>query len=188
MPTPEDMRRLAADAKHVAAIEQAKVKAAEAKSAKDWMDLYQEITESSVKSIYEAEGNGHRVLEALEPWRPCYKRVGIELQAHGLPLSEQIEVEGPIMGNTRTGLPVIDGWANGKVEATFHWPDRSKLTFRGRDALVAVTFWMWWVNFQDVHNQQLGVAQAAEQRTRLILPGSPDSLSYHAAKKDDKSP
>lgn len=188
MPTPDELRRLAGDAQHVAKLEQAKVRAAEARTPREWMELFQEITESSVKTIQENEGLGHKVLEVLEPWRPSYRRVSEALQSHGMPLTEEIEVEGPIMGTTRSGLPVVDGWHGGHPNVTFHWPDKSKLHFRGRDALVAVSFWMWWVHFQEVHNQQLGIAKNAEMRTRLILPGSPDSVSYHAAKKDDRHP
>lgn len=167
-------------------MEQAKVRGAEAKSPKDWMDIFQAITESSVKASMEQNGQGDRVLETLRPWRASFPNVSRELQAHGMPLTEQIEVEGPQIGRTTSGLPVVDAWPTG-VWVKFHWPDHSSLGFKGQDALVAVTFWMWWVDFQDVHMKQLGLAKDAEQKTRLILPGSAESRAYQDAKRKDLS-
>ncbi len=186
MASGDDMRRAEADAKHVALIEQAKVRGAEAKNAKDWMDLYQEITEHSVKVTMEQNGAGDQVLEHLKEWRPAFAHVSRELNAHGLPLTEEIELEGPIMGLTNTGLPIIESWPLG-VQVKFHWPDGSKLHFKGNAAIVAVTFWMWWVNFQDVHKQQIGIADKAEKRSRIILPGSLESQAYGDAKRKDLS-
>lgn len=182
----EDMRRAEADAKHLAMMEQAKVRGAEAKSPKDWMELFREITEHSVKVTMEGNGAGDRVVDALKDWRPSYVRVARELEAHGMPLTEEIELEGPTMGTTTTGLPIVEQWPMG-VQVKFHWPDGSMLHFKGNDAMVAVAFWMWWVNFQDVHRQQIGLANHAEKRSRIIMPGTPESIAYGDAKRKDLS-
>lgn len=186
MPTPEEMRKQEAEVKHLALIEAAKVRGAEAKSPKDWMELFREITEHSVKTMMEANGQGGQVLQQLAPWRGSFVVVSQRLNAHGMPLSEEIEVEGPIIGRTANGLPIVDEWPTG-VWVKFHWPDRSFVGFKGNDAIVAVSFWMWWADFQHVHMKQMDIAKVAEGKTRLILPGSAESIQYHQAKREDQS-
>ena len=132
----------------------------------------------------EQNGAGDKVLEAIKPWRDSFAVVKRELQAHGMPLSEDIEVEGPTMGHTTSGIPVVVAWPTG-VWVRFIWPDQSRISFRGHDAQVAVTFWIWWADFQDVHMKQMDIAKDAQAKTRIILPGSAESQAYHDAKRKD---
>lgn len=180
-----DMRRLEGDAKQQALIESAKVRGAEAKTPKDWMDIFQEITEHSVKVTMEQAGDGDKVLDRLREWRPAYAHVARELNAHGMPLSEEVELEGPRMGHVN-GLPIVEEWPYG-VQLKMHWPDGSHLHFKGNAAIVAVTFWIWWVNFQERHLTQMGIAKTAQENSkRILLPGSAESAAYNDAKRKDQ--
>lgn len=182
-----DLRRAEADARHAALMERTKVRAAEAKTPKEWMELFQAVCEHSVKTTMEQQGDGHKVLDQLAPWRSGFTNVARELQAHGMPLTDRVEVTGPQMGHTKSGIPVVDAWPQG-VWVKFHWPDESVVKFTGNDAIVAVSFWTWWCDFQVVHEKQMGISRISETASRLILPGSPDSLNYHNAKRQDPTP
>jgi hypothetical protein len=158
-----------------------------ARTPAEWFEIYQEITEHGVRTILEKAGDGHRVIELLSPWRADAKVVKREFQAHGVPLDEEIEAEGPVPIS-----PVEVHWPRG-LWVTFHWPDRSHLTFRGNKAIIAWGFIDWWTGFQmqfqamqDPNSPKEQARQAKAPKTRLIEPGSPQWNAYFAAKEAAK--
>jgi hypothetical protein len=160
-----------------------------ARTPADWFDIYQSIVEHGVKTVLESAGEGGQVLDRLRPWRSDAKVVKREFQAHGLPLSDEVEIEGPLVIPDVNGFLTTVKWPRG-LWVTFFWPDKSKLTFRGDKALVALGFIMWWSGFhlqyvamQDPNSPKEQERRARAPKKRLIEPGSPEWDAYFAAKK-----
>ena len=162
-----------------------------ARTPADWFEIFQEVTEHGVKSVLESAGEGDQVLERLRPWRADAKVVKREFQAHGMMLSDEIECEGPVVTPDVHGFLSQVAWPRG-LWVTFHWPDRSKLAFRGTKAIMALGFIMWWSNF---HAQFVALRDATspkeQQRAkapkrRMVEPGSPEWNAYFAAKAQDE--
>jgi xanthine/CO dehydrogenase XdhC/CoxF family maturation factor len=165
-------------------LERARARAATARDAGEWFDIYTEIVEQAVKRTLESAGEGHLVLERLADRRAAATVVRREFQAHGLPLSEDIDVEGPLVTPDPMGFLTNVSWPRGQW-VRFIWPDQSKLEFRGMKAVVALAFIMWWENFhlqfQAMHDKN------APQKRRVILPHTPEWDRYMAAKAADQA-
>lgn len=163
-----------------------------ARTPGDWFDIYSEIVEHGVKTVLEGAGQGHEVLEKLAPRRADAKVVRREFMAHGLPLSDAIEIEGPEVTPDMHGFLTHVAWPRG-LWVTFFWPDRSKLSFKGSKATVALGFIMWWSDFhvqylamKDQSSPKEKKRQAAAPKKRLVEPGSPEWEAYFAAKRKAK--
>lgn len=154
--------------------------AALARTASDWMEIYIEIVERSLRQIEQQHSAGGDA-EAYATWRttnrPRLKRIGKTLTKNGLVLDQRMEVSGL---QFRPPNHII--WDNSlKPHATFHWADGQELTFYGDDAGSAVGFFAWWVNFQMVVLGPGGGGQS-----RIIDPRSPEYAAYMQAKARDQ--
>jgi hypothetical protein len=165
-------------------LERAHAKAATARDAGEWFDIYTEIVEMGVKKVMESAGDGHLVLEKLAPRRRDAAVVRRDFIAHGLPLSEAIKCEGPEVTADPNGNMTQYSFPRG-MWVRFIWPDRSKLEFRGSKAIVAIAFIQWWVGFHQ-HYKQL-VDPSAPKKKRIIEAHTPEWDAYMRAKALDQS-
>jgi hypothetical protein len=159
-------------------------RAARAKSAADWFDIFTDIVEQGVRQGLEMNGQSDKVLETLQEHRPTWRKVRDAFSAQGLELNEGIDVEGPTIALNSLGIPEIVAWPMGPV-ARFFWTDGSTLEFTGRSALVAVSFVMWWTGFNQVHVTEFGGAAQSERR-RIIDPTSTEYQRYVREKQADQ--
>ena len=155
-------------------------KAALARSVGDWWDIFEEISTHQVVKTMEAHGDS--AVDALKDWKDDKITVRREFVAHGLPLTEEVEVEGPMQDPSRPTDQTAILWPMGQ-QITLFWPDGSKLHFRGRKALIAFTFVLWWDGFQSAYKINMG--QQEEQQSRLIAPGSAEWDEYYKRKNAD---
>lgn len=156
------------------------------KSVRQWGDIYIELMEQILRQIETENPQAHPMAFSnfTTSVRPGIRRIVSAFESAGLDLSEDIEVEGPVpTQSAMAGFPPDISWPNpAKPKATYFWPDGSRLSFEGEDAIRSVAFFMFWQNHQDVHQAQ---AKNAGQR-RLILPGDRDYTNYITAKKADQ--
>lgn len=165
----------------------AKERAARARSAAEWFDIFIDVVEQGVRQGLEMNKRGHEILDVLAEHRPSWRRVREALSAQGLELNEGVEVEGPVIGHNQLGIPEVIGWPMGPV-AKLYWTDGSKLEFTGKAALVAASFIIWWTGFNQVHMVQFG-GDTPPPQSRIVEPGSDDYLRYIQAKaKAQESP
>jgi hypothetical protein len=152
------------------------LKAATAKTAADWIDIYKEVVYGSVQSVLEKNGQGSDVSPKLAEYQGSFAAVRDAFSAQGLDLNEEVDWQGPVpIIDPKSNLIMGLEWPHGQ-EVTFFWPNGERLTFRGQKALVAVTFIMWWANFQPGFAKIQG--KEPEGQRRLIEPGSPDWHNY----------
>jgi len=158
-------------------------KAARAKSAEDWFDIFTEVTRQGV--FQTAEVNGNRAL-AEEKWAaevPGLRAVRDAFRVQGMELNESIDCEGPLLSHDSMGFTHV-AWPNG-MWAKFIWTDGSTLDFQGRHALLAVAFVLWWTNFNLVHTEEHGGSTA--QKSRIVDPNSDEYRDYMSRKKAEQS-
>jgi hypothetical protein len=165
-------------------MERVHAKAATARDPGEWFDIYTEIVEMGVKKTLESAGEGHLVLERLAPRRRDAAAVRRDFIAHGLPLSEGIDCEGPEVTRDPEGHMSQYSFPRG-MWVRFIWPDHSKLEFRGSKAIVAIGFIQWWVGFHQ-HYKKL-TDPSAPQKKRIIEPHTAEWNSYMRAKALDQS-
>jgi hypothetical protein len=177
---PDDQARLVLHQKAVEA------KAAEARTPGDWFDIFTGIVTFGVKSTLEGMGRGAEAAEKLRDQQPYWREVRRVFEDHGLPLSESVEWEGPHVFPDQFGFPTNVEWPLGEW-VKFYWPEEKKkpLEFRGQYALVAVSFIIWWTNFNMVHKTMGGVTEDAKRR--IIKPGEDEWKRYMTAKKADQA-
>lgn len=154
------------------------LKATLARDAGEWFDIFEEVTTHHVVKTMEAHGDSP--IDVLNDWKDDKIAVRRELVAHGLPLSEEIEIEGPVQDPSRPTDQTAILWPMGQ-QLTIHWPDGSKLEFRGRKALIAFSFIIWWDSFQSAYK-----IPNAPEKTRMIKPGSKEWDDYYRAKAFDR--
>jgi hypothetical protein len=163
--------------------ELALAKAAFARTAGDWFDIFNEITDQSVVSILESHGESP--VEDLKEWKADRDAVRREFVAHALPLSENIEIEGPVRHPQHPMNPNMVLWPGGQ-QLTLHWPDKSKLFFRGRKAVIAFSFILWWDGFQQQFKILTGGPVEQGGQSRMIRPGSKEWKEYWHQKAMDQ--
>lgn len=172
-PDPEQSRQLS----------EAQLKAAKARTVPEWMEIYLGLIEADLKRIEKANPSQHAPVfeEYRNTGRPRLRRIASVFQNAGLVLDERLTFTGCQPVNTPQGPNVIfDNPTSPWVE--FAWPDGSKITFRGVDALSAVGFIMWWSNFQLPI-----IGSGDEGRRRIINPGETEHLDYMKAKAEDQA-
>lgn len=159
---------------------QAKVmhKAALARTAGDWFDIFDEVTTNAVVKTMESHGDSP--MDVLHDWKDDRAAVRREFVAHELPLTEEVEFEGPVPDPERPTDQTAILWPAGQF-INFHWPDGSRLSFRGRKAIIALSFILWWDGFHSAYKVSLG--QQVGGQSRVIEPGSPEWLDYYKNKK-----
>jgi hypothetical protein len=158
------------------------VASAQARTPGEWLDIYRSIVEQGVRQVLEENDAGGVELSCrLKAIAPHFDRVRSGFESHGLPLLEDIEVEGGrILTNPNgidEGLIFDDPSA---PEVRFYWPGEGSnpkpLCFQGQTGIVALTFIRWWVGFHQVAIKQAGQEKVAT--SRIIQPGSNDYLRY----------
>ncbi len=160
--------------------------AAEARRPGEWLDIYSEIVEYNVKTTMEAHGDGQVALEALRERRGHIKHIRTALEEHGLPLSEDVEIEGgPHVEQDQFGLPTKVIWPGGEW-IRLCWKDGSKVEFRGAKAWTAYTFIRWWASYHQMF-LQLTDPGSAKPKSRIIEPHSPEWVKYMEAKRKDQA-
>ncbi len=187
-PRPDDAR----DTRH--AVEQANLKArtdlaaAQARTAGEWFDIFLEIVISGVRQTMEANGSSQEDFSAkMRDQDPYNKVVRGKFEAHGLPITEEIDFEGPDVKHDELGMPHNVSWPRG-VWVEFYWPAEGRqgdrLRFEGQAALTALSFILWWVGFNQVAMHMAG--KSPEEKARLVQPGSNEYLSYIDGKERDR--
>jgi hypothetical protein len=155
---------------------------AEARSADEWFDIYREIVFKGVQQILEANGAGGETFDSkIAEQRPFWAKVRADFTSHGLPLSEEVEWEGPQVRRDQTGAPNIVEWPTG-MHITLYWPaegTKAQLRFEGQCALVALGFILWWGDF---HSQAKSLAGRDDAPTSRII--DPTSREYHRYVQD----
>lgn len=178
------------DAANAAHSEMIQARAAEARSPGEWFDIYCEVVEFNVKTTMEAHGDGALALEKLRERRTHAKVIRAEFERSGLPLSEDIEIEGgPVVHQSPLGLPTRIEWPSG-MWIRFILVDGTKIEFRGEKAWTAYTFIRWWDSYHQRFLQltdPTAAAAASKPKTRIIEPHSPEWLRYMAAKRADQN-
>jgi len=158
------------------------LKAALARDAGEWFDIFEEIVVFGMKDVLESTGQGFSVVEKLKEQQPYFAKVRRELVAHGLPITEDVDWEGPETFTDSMGNPNNVTWPRGEW-IKLYWPDGSMLEFRGQAALTALSFIMWWANFTKATSAIVGQDQV--ETKRMVQPGSPEWNSFFSAKKRD---
>lgn len=166
-------------AEEASMMERVMIKAAQARSTGDWFDIFDEITNHHVVATMEAHGDS--AVDALKDWKDDRIAVRREFVAHGTPLSEEVEIEGPEHDPARPADQTAILWPNGQ-QLTIHWPDGSRLVFRGRKAVVALSFLLWWQGFQASYKIGMGRAGELGGQSRIIAPGSAEHESFYKGK------
>ncbi len=149
---------------------------AQARTPSEWFDIYTETVEFMVKTTMEAHGDGALALERLRERRHHAKTVRSELESHGMPLSEEVQIEGPIVSHDERGIPSQISWPAGEW-IKLYWPDGSKLQFAGPKALIALGFVMWWESYHTMF-KQLTDPSSVKPKSRLIEQYSPEWHRY----------
>lgn len=170
------------------------LEAAKARSPGEWFDIYHHIVETGVRHTLEmsfadtmgsAQREHHRIMKAQEPYSIHVRR---KFEAHGLPLTEDIEYEGPRVAHDEAGVPHIVAWPRG-VWIEFYWPVEgprgAKLRFEGQSAITALGFIQFWTGFQQ--RAQAMAGREKGEKTRLITPGSDEYVAYLTAKARSKA-
>lgn len=162
-----------------------KMRAAEARKAEDWFDIFQDVVYSGVRQTLGPEQSSiaHGLLKEQDY---SFTQVRDKLRVQGLDIGGGVEWEGPEIGHNGFGIACIMGWPRG-MWAEVTWGDKSKIKFVGKQAEIAVSFFIWWTSFHQVYMEttQPGVIISEATKRRLIEPGTSDWLSYNKGKADD---
>lgn len=150
-------------------------RAADARTADEWFDIFEQIVRDGVMSTAKAHGDAEKGEHGLADNRPYLKHVRHVISLHGLSLSEDVDMEGPVPLFGQNNVMVGVEWPNGQYVKLF-WQDKSMLEFRGQNALVAFAFMSWWGTFRQPYEMLTGKQE--NQERRVIMPGSPDWMSY----------
>ena len=149
------------------------MRAALARSARDWMEIYLEvIMETAKKIIAQQPAIEGTVMEEFRGHsRPRLRRIAREFDAAGFVLTDDMEVQGAHPGPD--GRPLWEDASNPVV--VFSTVEGKQLVFVGEDAPSALGFVQFWM--------QHGVMmREKKQQSRIIQPGEPGYAEYFAAK------
>lgn len=172
------------DLELAAANARAQSKALMASTTKEWMDIYIELIEATLKATERQSGrNPEAFSEFTTAVRPRLRRIATRLDAYGLSLTDEIDIEGMTFEP-----PNKIGWDNpNRPTTTLIWPDGQSVTFVGDEATSCAAFLMWWQSMQAglfaERGLQLGILGKNEVRT--LGPGDPDYENYRKAKEAD---
>jgi hypothetical protein len=156
-------------------------KAALARTAKDWFEIYIEMVEVNLRHLEKTDPKNHAATYATwtQESRPRLRRICAAFTAAGLNLSDQLEVEGP---DIRFGKIVFPDPTRPRL--VLHWPDGQYLTFDGVDAMSATAFFIWWQNFQV---PLFGTdSLSGSQDNKILKPGDAAFGEYMRAKAADQ--
>jgi hypothetical protein len=159
------------------------MRAAKARSAEDWFDIFQEVVFSGLRqSLAQAGVEGTQLADkVLDEQRIFYRNVRDRFRVQGMDLGEGVEWEGPIIAPDQFGFPRIMGWPRG-MWARATWGDKSKVEWRGKEAEIAVSFVIWWSCFQQVYQeaatQHSGLIVNESVQRRLVQQDSSEFVDY----------
>jgi hypothetical protein len=178
------------DLRHLAEQEQLRARhllaEASARSAEEWFDIFKEIVATGVRQSLERNGDGIVLFDQkMAEQKPFWAKVRADLVAHGLPLSEDVEIDGPDVSRDASGAPHIVEWPRG-MWVVLHWPEEgrsSSLRFEGHCALIALGFLLWWGDFHSQAKQLEGKAETPV--SRIVDPKSAEYRQYMAGKAAD---
>jgi hypothetical protein len=153
--------------------------------AGEWFDIYTAIVRSSVEqTVLRSGGTAEDSAAKLKDYLPAWSKVRRELEARGMHMDEELEVEGPDVRHDELGIPSIVTWPRGVwVEIRAKGSSEVPLRFEGLCALSALTFIQWWVGFQQVHLAREG--KLAEKK-RIVEPGSAEYIDYIETKRREQ--
>ena len=149
------------------------IRAALARTARDWMEIYVEVIMETVRQIVEQQPSLEgKVMEDFRgSTRPRLRRIAREFDAAGFALTDDLEIQGAHPGPG--GQPLWEDSTNPVV--VFSTPDGRQLIFAGEDAPSALGFMQFWLQHAPLVKQQ-------EQKSRIINPGDPGYDEYFRAK------
>lgn len=124
----------------------ARLKAANAKTADTWFEIWQEVAEAGVYFMAKGRSDSETIYEKLRARRPIYKRIKREFIAIGLDLSEKFMLSG--MDQDAAGTWHMRG-STVKIALKTR---KEVVTFKGDDAQVAFNFFTWWHSFKQSIN------------------------------------
>lgn len=152
------------------------IKAALARSARDWMEIYIEVLMETVKKIIAQQPaiEGKVMEDFRGETRPRLLRIAREFDAAGFILTDDVDVEGPQPGPG--GQPLWPDTTNPVV--VFSTAEGKHLAFRGVDAPSALGFVQFWLQHSEL-------VKGHKPRTRIIQPGSAEAVSYLNAKRSE---
>lgn len=150
-------------------------RAANARSADEWFDVFEEMVRLGVMSTSKAHGDEKKGMEGFLETKPYLDTVRRMVVSHGLTMAEDIEIEGPVPVLGANNVMVGVEWPAGQYIKLF-FQDKSVLEFRGRHALAAYAFFAWFGTFRETYDLLTGVPE--NQERRVIAPGSSEWNSY----------
>lgn len=153
------------------------IKAALARSACEWMEIYIEVLIETLKKIIAQQPaiEGKVMEDFRGDTRPRLRRIAREFDSAGFILTDDVEVEGPQPGPG--GQPLWPDTTNPVV--VFSTPEGKHLAFKGIDAPSALGFVQFWL-------QHAELVKGHKPQSRIIQPGSAESVSYFSEKKKDQ--
>ncbi len=189
IPLSDDEIRRERELRH--AVEEDRVKrqtdlaAAKARTPGEWFDIFTAISFPMVKRELERQGRTDpgEYDQVMAEHLPFYKKVREILNTHGLPLTEELEIEGPQMQRDVLGQMHDVTWPRG-VWLELMWPESKAqmLRFEGRCASVALEFILWWDGFH--HAAMHAEGKTFAEKARLVDPNSADYKRYIIGKRE----
>ncbi len=181
----DEQRRLRHTVEDDQARHKADLAAAVARTPGEWFDIFTAISFPMVKREMERVGMvDPGAYEAkMAEHIPFYQKVRAILNAHGLPLNEEVEFEGPQVERDVLGQMHNVTWPRG-AWIELHWPGNKSemLRFEGRCASVALEFILWWDGFHQLAMHMDG--KDATEKARVVDPNSADYRRYISGKKE----
>jgi len=164
----------------------ARTKALMAQTTREWMDIYIELLESSLRNAEASAGVG-ALTEAYREYatvvRPRLRRIAARLDQAGLALTDEIDLEG-----LSFEPPNNISWDNPVMPQTvLIWPDGQRITFKGNEATSCAAFLMWWQSMQAGHFTEQGLIHSITSpgEARILSPGDEGYAEYLKAKRQD---
>ena len=124
----------------------ARLKAANAKNAETWFEIWQEVTEAGVYFMVKGRADAETAYERLRDRRAIYKRIKREFVAIELDMTEKFLLSG--MDQKPDGT----WYMKGNVIKIALKTRNEVVTFKGEDAQVAFNFFTWWHAFKQSAN------------------------------------
>jgi len=166
-------------------LRQADIAAAKARTPGEWMDIFFAISHQMVRHTAEAQGGEELVKIAEHRWderEPYHKKVRGMFETHGLPFTEAMEYEGPLIEKDVLGVRNNVSWPRG-AWLEMRWPENKAetLRFEGTCAVVAIEFLLWWETLHGVGMHMDG--KDAPEQSRMVDPNSPEYQRYLEGKR-----
>lgn len=149
----------------------------------EWMAMYIELIESSLKRIEKDNSLGAPVLyeNFKNITRPRLIKVGKLFQKNGLALDSTVVFRGCRVININAGQVIWDNQSSPRID--YFWEDGHKLTLTGDMAIASLGFFHF---FQQHQAPFQGGPSVREGQSRIINPGDAEHTDYMRAKAEDQ--